>query len=193
MRARSGGARAGLDGLQAARRGAPLQPARSDEPRVRRAGSARRGLARLQHGQSRADLELGADPDALYATFEHEPFAAASTAQVHRATLPDGRLASGSGDGRIGLWDVQSGAETARLEGHSRNVAALCVLPDGRLASASHDNTIRLWDVQSGAESAREIVRFEIDASVSYLIALPDGHMVVGDAGGQLHYLKIVD
>ena len=36
--------------------------------------------------------ELGADPDALYATFEHEPFAAASTAQVHRATLPDGRL-----------------------------------------------------------------------------------------------------
>jgi ubiquinone biosynthesis protein len=36
--------------------------------------------------------ELGAHPDALYATFEREPFAAASTAQVHRATLIDGTI-----------------------------------------------------------------------------------------------------
>ena len=36
--------------------------------------------------------ELGADPNVLFATFEHEPFAAASTAQVHRAVLVDGTL-----------------------------------------------------------------------------------------------------
>jgi ubiquinone biosynthesis protein len=36
--------------------------------------------------------ELGAPPEELFATFEHEPFAAASTAQVHRATLADGTL-----------------------------------------------------------------------------------------------------
>jgi len=35
--------------------------------------------------------ELGAPPEELYATFSPEPFAAASTAQVHRATLPDGQ------------------------------------------------------------------------------------------------------
>ena len=34
--------------------------------------------------------ELKEDVDKLYATFEEEPFAAASTAQVHRATLHDG-------------------------------------------------------------------------------------------------------
>ncbi len=34
--------------------------------------------------------ELGARPDELYLMFEHEPLAAASTAQVHRATLHDG-------------------------------------------------------------------------------------------------------
>ena len=34
--------------------------------------------------------ELGAPPEELYGSFEAEPFAAASTAQVHRATLHDG-------------------------------------------------------------------------------------------------------
>ena len=34
--------------------------------------------------------ELGKPPEELFATFEHEAFAAGSTAQVHRATLHDG-------------------------------------------------------------------------------------------------------
>ncbi len=34
--------------------------------------------------------ELGAPPEAVYAAFDPDPFAAASTAQVHRATLQDG-------------------------------------------------------------------------------------------------------
>ena len=36
--------------------------------------------------------ELGAPPEALFASFDPEPLAAASTAQVHRATLPTGKL-----------------------------------------------------------------------------------------------------
>ncbi len=36
--------------------------------------------------------ELGKPPEELYASIEPEPFAAASTAQVHRATLQDGTL-----------------------------------------------------------------------------------------------------
>jgi hypothetical protein len=46
------------------------------------------------------------------------------------------------------------GVETARLEGHSAWVTALCMLPDGRLASGANDNTIRLWDLKTGAETA---------------------------------------
>jgi len=103
--------------------------------------------------------------------------------------LPDGRLASGSGDRAIRLWDVTAGAETARLEGHSGWVAALCVLPDGRLASGSGDNTIRLWDVTAGAETAR----LETDAPIHCVLALSTTHLVAGDSLGRLHWLEVVD
>jgi ubiquinone biosynthesis protein len=44
--------------------------------------------------QARAIIttELGGDPETLFASIEHEPFGAASLAQVHRATLHVGRL-----------------------------------------------------------------------------------------------------
>ncbi len=72
---------------------------------------------------------------------------------------------------------MAAGAETARLEGHSDWVAALCLLPDGRLASGADDNTIRLWDVAAGAETAR------LDGhsgGVAALCLLPDGRLASG-------------
>jgi WD40 repeat protein len=91
--------------------------------------------------------------------------------------LPDGRLASGSYDHTIRLWDVMTGAETARLEGHSHWVNGLCVLSDGRLASGSHDKTIRLWDVTTSGETARLEGHSDwVDA----LCVLPDGRLASG-------------
>ena len=103
--------------------------------------------------------------------------------------LPDGRLASGSYDNTIRLWDVAAGAETARLEGHSGRVDALCLLPDGRLASGSWDRTIRLWDVAAGAETAR----LYLDASANVIAAPRPNLIVAGDGIGRMHWLEIAD
>ena len=40
-------------------------------------------------------------------------------------------------DETIRLWDVATLQETARLDGHTRRVSALCLLADGGLASGS--------------------------------------------------------
>ena len=89
-----------------------------------------------------------------------------------------GRLASGNcGDGTIRLWDVASCAETARLEGHSGGVNALCLLSDGQLASSSDDGAIRLWDVVSGL--ANELLRGH-HGKVSSLCRLTDGRLASG-------------
>ena len=68
------------------------------------------------------------------------------------AVLSDGRLATGSEDRTVRIWDVESGKQLQVLEGHERAVWSLVVLSDGRLATGSEDRTVRIWDVESGKQ-----------------------------------------
>jgi len=68
---------------------------------------------------------------------------------------PEGeRLASGSEDFSIKLWDLDSGLEMVTLHGHLASVRSLDFTPDGKtLASGSGgfegtDNVVRLWETE---------------------------------------------
>ncbi|CAD8186357.1 unnamed protein product [Paramecium octaurelia] len=53
----------------------------------------------------------------------------------------------------IRLWDVKTGQQKAKLDGHSETVNSICYSPDGTtLASGSDDNHIRLWDIKTGQQ-----------------------------------------
>jgi WD40 repeat protein len=68
------------------------------------------------------------------------------------AYSPDSqRLASGSADKTIKIWDAASGQCLQTLQGHSGSVWSVAFSPDGqRLASGSADKTIKIWDAASG-------------------------------------------
>jgi WD40 repeat protein len=65
------------------------------------------------------------------------------------AFSPDGRLlATGDAAGRLRLWEVLSGQEACRFEGHRAPVITAEFSPDGRLlVAASEDAPCFVWDV----------------------------------------------
>jgi hypothetical protein len=90
------------------------------------------------------------------------------------AFSPGGKtLASAGQDRTILLWDVATGNEVRRLQGHLDWIVGLTFTPDGKtLLSASWDGTVRRWDVATGKE--REPVGDRLGRVVAFALA-PDG------------------
>lgn len=87
--------------------------------------------------------------------------------------LDDGRAASGGDDFAVEIWDLATGTQAHRLEGHKGQVNGLAVSPDGEtLASAAWDGAVRLWNARTGAP-LHEMTGHE--SSVSDVAFSPDG------------------
>ncbi len=104
------------------------------------------------------------------------------------AFSPDGKtLATAAGweESDIRLWDVATGAELGRLEGHGAWVSAIVFWPDGtKLASSSADQTIRIWDLAS--RRCVDVLRGHRQ-EVWRLALLPDGRTLVsGSKDGEV-------
>jgi len=95
---------------------------------------------------------------------------AASGAEVHRMSQtggewvsvlsfsPDGRrLVSGGSDGKVNIWDTESGLDLLTLAGHKSWLWQARFSPDGqRIVTCSRDGTLRIWDGRPiGADAAR--------------------------------------
>ena len=74
---------------------------------------------------------------------------------------PDGtKLASGSVDKTIRIWNVADGKELNKLDGHPDDVYAVAFSPDGKkLASAGYAGNIFVWDVASAKPSVSSASR----------------------------------
>ena len=107
------------------------------------------------------------------------------------AFTPDGKRAvTGGGtalvrrdmpEASLKLWDLATGREVRRYEGHAKDVRRVAVSPDGKqLLSGGFDGTMRLWDLETG----REVRRFEGPGHFVESVAFtPDGKQAVSSYG----------
>ncbi|NHZ71772.1 MAG: protein kinase, partial [Aquificales bacterium] len=66
--------------------------------------------------------------------------------------LHDDRLAAGSVDGRLFIWQASEQEELASWQAHDAMITAVVWSPDGGwVASGSEDGSVRVWEVETGA------------------------------------------
>ncbi len=103
------------------------------------------------------------------------------------AVSQDGKLlATGGDDGKIKLWNLETGKSTKNLSGHKGAINSLKFSPDGtRLVSGSSDKTIRIWDVAKG----KKLFQTQTPAEVNAVAWVFNGKQIA--SGGADHIVRL--
>ena len=93
------------------------------------------------------------------------------------AWSPDGkRIASGSGDKTVQVWDAADGGNAFTYRGHTSSVWGVVWSPHGtRIASGGEDSTVQVWDASDGGH----VFTYRGHSQVVYAVAWsPDGRRI---------------
>jgi WD40 repeat protein len=73
---------------------------------------------------------------------------------------PDGQnIASSRQDGKVTIWDAQSGQQLFEFQAHDNHARSVAYSPDGRrLATASWDGSAKIWDIQPLAQGRAPVL-----------------------------------
>ena len=102
------------------------------------------------------------------------------------AFSPDNRLIlTGSWDGSVCIWEIESGKQLHRLAAHKTYAAPAVFSPSGRqVLTGGGDGSACLWDVRTG----QEMQRFQHSSSVYSAAHSRDGRFVItGEKAGIVH------
>ena len=99
------------------------------------------------------------------------------------------RFISGSADGSVRLWDVDSGAQLRLFTGHTSAVTCVAMSQDRRIvAAAGATGVIRIWDADR-LDPARVLEGHQ--KGIGELAFLPDGHRLLSVSGD--HSVRLWD
>jgi WD40 repeat protein len=93
------------------------------------------------------------------------------------------RLASGSVDQTVRVWDVKTGKLLLTLKGHTFSVRSVAFSPTGKqLASSCHDGTIKIWDLTS----KKEVRNLPVKNPGGAVAFSPDGKTLIANVEGSI-------
>jgi WD40 repeat protein len=68
----------------------------------------------------------------------------------------DGKLIASAAGGVVTIWDIQTRAHIAVLQGHKQKISSVCFSPDAKwVTTSSLDGTLRIWSPVTGKQQSQ--------------------------------------